>query len=147
MPLTDTPTLTAGLLAAGFLLLAAPLPAAAEERRLDRAIGGQTLGSELRQGDDQRRRHGDDRKRWQGDRDREYRHDGRGFERDRPGSWAPSVEVIVDGISNDNRRVPRNPQGGPDHCHQTRSESWSTSTPDCPEPTPPPRRKVWSSSP
>lgn len=130
MRLMDKPTLTGGLLVAGFWLLATPLPAAAEERRYDSAFDSifytQTLGSDRRHGDDQRRRYG---------------------HRDRPGSWAPNVEVIVDGISSDNRPARRESSSGPDRCHQTRSDSWSTNTLDCPDPTPPSRSQHWSSSP
>ncbi|MDW5377825.1 hypothetical protein R6258_12905 [Halomonas sp. HP20-15] len=76
---------------------------------------------------------------WGRDRDR-YGHHGR------PGAWTPNVEVIVDGVSSDGRRLPRDPREGPDRCHQLRSDSWSTGSLDCPEPNPPSRSQDWSSS-
>lgn len=76
-----------------------------------------------------------------------YRYRDHHGDRDRPGAWAPNIDVIVDGISVDNRRLPDNPEGGPDRCHQLRSDTWSTSQLECPDPVPPARDRVWSSSP
>ncbi|WP_136066676.1 hypothetical protein [Modicisalibacter radicis] len=193
MRLKIKPVLTCGVLLSGCLLLSAALPAVADEQRYGGAFDGQSFGSDIRQGDDSRRRYDDHRRRWQDARerghgydgrdrghrdfDRDYRghyrderwhygrddhgyrhdgrrHDGRDWHRDRdryghhgrPG-WAPNVEVIVDGVSSDNRPPYRAPSDGPDRCHQVRSDSWSTGSLDCPEPKSPARGQEWSSSP
>lgn len=140
MRLKHKPTLTGGLMLAGILLLAMPFPATADERRHDLTFGSQTSGSDLHR-DAPRTPWQDRRDRGRGDtgRDRDGHHD-------RPG-WTPRVEVIVDGVSSDDRQPLRGPQEGPDRCHQLRSDSWSTNTLDCPAPNPPARSQDWSSAP
>ena len=139
MRLKHKPTLTGGLMLAGIRLLATPFPAAADERRHDITFGSQTSGSD-RHRDDPRMGWQDGRDRWRG-----YTGGDRNGHRNRPG-WAPNVEVIVDGVSSDDRRSLRDPLEGPDRCHQLRSDSWSTNMLDCPAPTPPTRSQDWSSA-
>lgn len=75
--------------------------------------------------------------RWDGHRDR----DPRGAT-----PIAPDVEVRVDGLSVGGN-PPRADDTGPDQCHQTRRDAWSTDALDCPQPEPPERRQSWSTSP
>lgn len=130
-----------GVLALG---LAGPLPA--EELRDDR-------GHERPRHDD--RRPVRDRGDWHdgyGKRDERARHDGR-ERRDRYDyRERGGVEVIVDGLRLDTRtqRPParRDAEDGPSICHRTDGgTTWSTRDQACPDPRPPERSNVWSTSP
>ncbi|KXS37561.1 hypothetical protein [Modicisalibacter sp. 'Wilcox'] len=90
-----------------------------------------------------RRHEGEWRDRWRRHDDRRDRHDER-RRRDRAVILRPEVDIRLDGRSDP---PPRRRAGGPDACHQARSDTWSTGPVDCPDPRPPERRQRWSSSP
>ncbi|WP_129141407.1 hypothetical protein [Modicisalibacter coralii] len=59
---------------------------------------------------------------------------------------APEIEVHVDGLSG-GVNPPRAEDTGPDQCHQSRRDTWSTDALDCPQPDPSERGQSWSTSP
>nr|WP_298414675.1 hypothetical protein [uncultured Halomonas sp.] len=72
-------------------------------------------------------------------------------------NWQQDVEIHIDGsrlvtMPREHRNGDRNTEGakekgGPSICHQAEGTTWSTRDQKCPDPKPPERSRVWSTSP
>nr|WP_299245959.1 hypothetical protein [uncultured Halomonas sp.] len=73
-------------------------------------------------------------------------------------SWQNDVEILIDGshlltMPETHRRNEKRHEeqaeekDGPSICHQANSTTWSTREQKCPDPKPPERSRVWSTSP